>query len=103
MPSLQVEEDWELRNRIEALGYKWSINFRIWVPHLKSDVDVLRRSIRWGRMNGRMKKPINFLLYIRRFGYHYVLGLFTLDQKHLWLAVNNAALLYGNVLGRLDK
>ena len=103
MPLILVEEDWELRNRIEAIGYKWVTNFMIWVPHLKSDVDVLRHSIWWGKMNGKMGKPTPYLVYLRRFGYHSLLGLLTLNENHLWIATNNLASLYGRLLGQLDK
>ncbi|MHA1774701.1 MAG: glycosyltransferase [Candidatus Heimdallarchaeota archaeon] len=42
MPRLHVGEDWELRKRIQKIGYKWISNIKIKTTHLKTDIDVIK-------------------------------------------------------------
>lgn len=42
MPCLHVGEDWELRKRIQRIGYNWISNINIRTTHLKTDIDVVK-------------------------------------------------------------
>ena len=99
MPTIRVGEDWELRNRIEAIGYRWVSNFDIWVPHLKSDRDVLHHSIWWGKMGGN----VNYWKSLKNGLYFFVEGTLTLNQNHLWHSLNQFCMIYGGLAGTVAK
>jgi hypothetical protein len=71
MPPIKVGEDWDLRLKVEAAGYKWLTNFNIKTNHLKNDVDIWKHAVWWARMGGNT----NPLRCIVRIPYYLTFGL----------------------------
>jgi hypothetical protein len=92
MPEVRVEEDWQLRLKVEKAGYKWAANLDIICPHIKSDMDVWRHAVWWGRMGGE----VNALRCLERIPYYLSFGLKQRPLgQNLFLVGLNLHLLYG--------
>lgn len=66
MPEIPVREDWTLREKLEAAGYRWISNINLQSLHLKTDVQVWKHAIWWGEMGGvkSIKPPLLYLLFL---------------------------------------
>jgi hypothetical protein len=97
MPEIQVEEDWTLRLKMERFGYKWISNINIICPHLKTDLDIWRHSIWWGKMGG----TVDVYLQFKQIARHLTKGLLNTRDlgTSLFSATNNACML----LGKMEK
>jgi len=71
IPELRVGEDWALRLKMEKCGYKWISNMNLVCTHLKTDVDVWKHAIWWGKMGGE----VDLLNSLHQLGYHATKGL----------------------------
>nr|MDO8134129.1 glycosyltransferase [Candidatus Njordarchaeum guaymaensis] len=95
MPLIPVEEDWELRLRIEKAGYKWISNLDIACPHLKTDLDVWKHAVWWGKMGGGVDIARSFA----RIPYYLTFGMRSRPAgQNLFLIGQNLSLLYGRFL-----
>lgn len=100
MPLVSVEEDWQLRRRIEKLGYEWISNVDIKCPHLKTDVDAWKHAVWWGMMGGSVKVS----RCIARIPYYLTFG--NLERplnQNLFLTTFQLSLLYGKFKGSVFK
>lgn len=96
MPLVRVEEDWQLRWRVEASGYKWVSNINVICPHLKTDVDAWKHAVWWGQMGGSVKVT----RCLARIPYYLTFGMFQRSIKqNLFLISFQAHLLYGRFKG----
>lgn len=68
MPKIPVGEDWALRNRLEAIGYKWISNVNLQSKHLQTDIDTWKHAIWWGKISG-LKNVKPRLLYLLTLAY----------------------------------
>jgi len=64
MPSLRAKEDLELYRRMRQIGYKWITNVNLVSVHLKTDLDLLKHTIRWKRRGGANLKD-----YVKKIPY----------------------------------
>jgi hypothetical protein len=100
MPRIRVEEDWELRLRIEKAGYKWVSNLDIVCPHLKTDLDVWKHAVWWGKMGG----DVDVLRSLERIPYYLTFGIRERPLgQNLFLVGLNLSLLYGKFVKRARR
>ena len=53
MPQNRFMEDYALVCRIRSIGYQWILNPEITTLHLESDLDYLKKRVRWGEIGGQ--------------------------------------------------
>jgi cellulose synthase/poly-beta-1,6-N-acetylglucosamine synthase-like glycosyltransferase len=96
MPEVRVEEDWILRLKVEEAGYKWISNLDLVCQHLKTDVDVWKHAVWWGKMGGDV--PVRRCL--ARIPYHLTFGMAERTiPENLFLVGLQIHLLYGKFRG----
>jgi len=96
MPTIRVEEDWQLRLKLEARGYKWVSNLNIVCPHLRNDVDMWKHAVWWGKMGGDV--PLTRCLI--RIPYYLTFGAKQRKMcENLFLVSLQLHLIYGKLLG----
>jgi len=71
MPKKRFGEDFELRSRIEKAGFKWVSNIAIICEHLRTDMDILKHTIRWEKSRGTLylNDPLKNLAYHLSLGF----------------------------------
>lgn len=95
IPPIAVEEDWQLRLKVEESGFKWISNLNIVCPHLKTDVDVWKHAVWWGRMGG----DVSLKRCLARIPYYLTFGLRQRSLKqNLFLVGLQLHLIYGKAL-----
>jgi hypothetical protein len=99
IPPISVEEDWQLRLKVEGAGYRWISNIDIICPHIKNDIDVWKHAVWWGKMGGDVSLDRCFA----RIPYYLTFGLRQRSLKqNLFLVGLQLHLIYGKVLGGLN-
>jgi hypothetical protein len=99
MPEIPVEEDWQLRLKVEEAGFKWISNINITCSHLKTDVDVWKHAVWWGKMGG----DVSLKRCLARIPYYLTFGLRQRSLKqNLFLVGLQLHLIYGKALGELN-
>ena len=94
IPEIPVEEDWQLRLKVEEAGYNWITNINVVCPHLKNDVDVWKHAVWWGKMGG----AVSLGRCLVRIPYYLTFGLRQRNLKqNLFLVGLQLHLIYGKI------
>jgi len=101
MPTIGADEDVILRDRIEALGYKWVSNVDVVCHHLKNDVDLWKSYAHFARLEKRIDKIERVAL---RIPYNLTFGMAKRSfMENLYIVSVELSLLYGKLLGAVDR
>jgi hypothetical protein len=101
MPTIGADEDVFLRDRIEALGYRWVSNVDVICHHIKNDVDLWKSYARFARLEKKIDKVERVAL---RIPYHLTFGMAQRAfMENLYITSVQLSLLYGKLLGVIDK
>jgi hypothetical protein len=101
MPCIKADEDRILRDRIEALGYKWISNVDVVCHHIKNDVDMWKSYARFARLEKRIDKIERVAL---RIPYNLTFGIAKRPfMENLYIVSVELSLLYGKLLGAVDR
>jgi hypothetical protein len=101
MPTIGADEDVFLRNRIEALGYKWVSSVDVICYHIRNDVDLWRSYAYFARLEKRIDKTERVIL---RIPYNLTFGMAKRSfMENLYIVGIELSLLYGKLLGTFDR
>ena len=94
IPEVPYGEDWRFRSKMERMGYKWISNLEIQCQHLKSDIDVWKNFIWWGKVDGVLTVPT----ILRHLGWYATIGMLKEPLRYnLFSIAQELFLLYGKL------
>jgi hypothetical protein len=102
MPQRRFMEDYALVCRIRGIGYQWIFNPKITTKHLESELDYLKKRVRWGEIGGQ--DVLQPKIWSRN-----VLGLLTKGVKRyglfdsLFYCIGELLVLYGYLRSELKQ
>jgi hypothetical protein len=94
IPEVPYGEDWRFRSKMERMGYKWISNLDIQCQHLKTDIDVWKHFIWWGKVDGVTTIP----MILRHLGWYATVGMLEEPLEYnLFSIAKELFLLYGKL------